>query len=653
MERQCWCRPISQRRLRLSLISLDTSKSYDNAEDDQWWSNSARMQINSNFIRKNSYGTSNEPQIGDVEFQEFDPDAIQIMEDIEFEQLPEAVNKEILKNSQKIFFEDEEEEISRKNLDQVHERRDKILRNNQEIIFEKDDKNMLMQNISNENLVIEKEDENSINDQEVVFDVKEEILKNLITPNKRRQEILRSNQLINFEGEKRDCLETNLIKSDTEGREIIEKNQEIICKERKEGSSEKNIGLKAEGKGTIALKKDERDLLTRKLEKNIIGLKMKNAEIHKEKDLFTDFPLIKVKEESKDIESVLQEARKKYKTQSKEIVKKNCVCEICLEKNSDVKDKICHVTPVNQDVKSMKRYFFLNENQRFPRKTRSCSNDIFVENDGRSFKIIEENVANQPIIQINQDQENLKKRIFSNEKQKCSRKFNKRKIDNSLIINEVKFSDSDPGEDAVSKKRIIRRKNCEDSIEERLRIDDSFPDKEQKSLKEFNKNLIHDLCTTNDRKLFTKSAENVINDVENIRILEEGRKSLKGSKKYRMMTFDPSKSNLSSCQLLDDHDTFEKWRNDDHPAKQNDNIRIENEKITKGSSSDYSAQITSQHKLRPNDFLPPVSPISLESGFYDENLSLSNLKYDKKGTHLIPRKRLEDIEDAKRNSSSS
>lgn len=44
----------------------------------------------------------------------FDPDAIQVMQDIEFEQLPEAVNREIVKNSEEIVFE-EEEEISPRN----------------------------------------------------------------------------------------------------------------------------------------------------------------------------------------------------------------------------------------------------------------------------------------------------------------------------------------------------------------------------------------------------------------------------------------------------------------------------------------------------------------------------------------------------------
>lgn len=41
---------------------------------------------------------------------DFDPDAIQLMEDVELQQLPEAVNREIVKNSQDIVYEEEDVE---------------------------------------------------------------------------------------------------------------------------------------------------------------------------------------------------------------------------------------------------------------------------------------------------------------------------------------------------------------------------------------------------------------------------------------------------------------------------------------------------------------------------------------------------------------
>ncbi|XP_020300461.1 uncharacterized protein LOC109864053 isoform X2 [Pseudomyrmex gracilis] len=89
--RQCWCNchaSINQRCLRTPLSPLTCSNcTCSNCTSHEFPSENMEQSRVFNF----------------------DPDAIQVMQDTEFEQLPEAVNREIVKNSEEIVFEDEEE----------------------------------------------------------------------------------------------------------------------------------------------------------------------------------------------------------------------------------------------------------------------------------------------------------------------------------------------------------------------------------------------------------------------------------------------------------------------------------------------------------------------------------------------------------------
>jgi len=66
----------------------------------------------------------------------FDFYAIQVMKNEKLQQLPEAVNKKIVKNSHEIVFEEEDKNFREKS-DYI-KRRSKLLSYNQKIFFEKD-----------------------------------------------------------------------------------------------------------------------------------------------------------------------------------------------------------------------------------------------------------------------------------------------------------------------------------------------------------------------------------------------------------------------------------------------------------------------------------------------------------------------------------
>jgi len=95
MAKQRWCdyQPTNQEQ---SVALLDSPRSHNSAENEYHWHSTCKC---SNCIwRGPQIGNINQPLIFD-----FDPDAIQVMEDVEFEKLPEAVNREIRKNSEEII----------------------------------------------------------------------------------------------------------------------------------------------------------------------------------------------------------------------------------------------------------------------------------------------------------------------------------------------------------------------------------------------------------------------------------------------------------------------------------------------------------------------------------------------------------------------
>lgn len=129
----------------MSLAPLDTPN--DSAENEQRWRNSGRIQPSSNYI---SHG----PQIESIDpskLFDFDPDAIQVMDDLEFEHLPEAVNREILKNSREIIFEDEE--FSRRVPTKLYEENSQTLRTSREIILEEEEENVSMRRPLERNII--------------------------------------------------------------------------------------------------------------------------------------------------------------------------------------------------------------------------------------------------------------------------------------------------------------------------------------------------------------------------------------------------------------------------------------------------------------------------------------------------------------------
>ncbi|XP_011138850.1 uncharacterized protein LOC105182829 isoform X2 [Harpegnathos saltator] len=151
LERLCCCQPTIQinRRLKASLAPLDTPKSHEDSAEDEQSSRNAKVQPSSNY---NSPG----PQIANIESPrvfDFDPNAIQVMDDVEFEHLPEAVNREILKNSREIIFENEEDGVSRRAPIKLYQEKNKTPRSSREIIHEEERRNVPMQRSLGRNIM--------------------------------------------------------------------------------------------------------------------------------------------------------------------------------------------------------------------------------------------------------------------------------------------------------------------------------------------------------------------------------------------------------------------------------------------------------------------------------------------------------------------
>ncbi|XP_011341257.1 uncharacterized protein LOC105281618 isoform X2 [Ooceraea biroi] len=135
IERQCACnyRRINQCCLRLPLTPLDSSNSHNSVENEYRWRNGCTF--------PNCISSANQLEnIEQSEMFDFDPDAIQVMEDVELQQLPEAVNREIVKNSQEIVYEEEEEEgLLERKLVRLDEENSNAVKNTYPKFYERED----------------------------------------------------------------------------------------------------------------------------------------------------------------------------------------------------------------------------------------------------------------------------------------------------------------------------------------------------------------------------------------------------------------------------------------------------------------------------------------------------------------------------------
>lgn len=215
----------------LPLTPLDCLNSYTNnkVENDYPWRYTCKY---SNCAIHNSQ----REVIDQAKVFDFNPDAIQIIEDVELQQLPEPVNREIMKNSHEIIFEEKEENLE-KNLIKFHGGKNK--NHIQEIISE-EEKEVLMQRAVKKNIINREKEKILTNSQEIIFEEEEEDIPMqtaLIKLNKNAGKILERNlslKKIDFEEKKEEFLEKNMIGGGMNKEKIgrLKNNQEINSKER-------------------------------------------------------------------------------------------------------------------------------------------------------------------------------------------------------------------------------------------------------------------------------------------------------------------------------------------------------------------------------------------------------------------------------------
>ncbi|KAL0123022.1 hypothetical protein PUN28_007569 [Cardiocondyla obscurior] len=230
MRRECAhsCHPINHQSLQMLLTPVDCAKSHISTEDECYWQNNCKCP-NCIFY---------EPQVRSADqSKDFDFNAIQVMENEELQQLPEAVNMEIVKNSEEIVFE-EEDEVSERNVIKLNGMKNKVLNCNQEIFFEVKERNIL-QRTTGKN-AINKENK-TINQKSLEGEEKDTSAQALISPNK--DTILKNKQSL-FKAEKRNMSEQYIIRLKKEmtdkvkNTELTKKNCEMCLKREEEPHNE-------------------------------------------------------------------------------------------------------------------------------------------------------------------------------------------------------------------------------------------------------------------------------------------------------------------------------------------------------------------------------------------------------------------------------
>lgn len=406
MGRQRWrdYQPTNQEQL---FALLDSPRSHNSVESEYHWRSTCKCP---NCIWRG-------PQTGNIGQSiafDFDPDAIQVIEDVELEKLPEAVNREIMKNSEQIIFENGGENLVKLYSDQSKmQEQDSLI---QRALFNKEEMTILK---TSQEIISEEGKRNSLD--------------GIIRLNKKITEILNSNQDVP-ENEKEDFVERMMIKSNAKNAGVLT-NQETVFQE-------KEI---SEGKSDI----------------------LKNSRHIEEEKLAS----VKVKEGSKDIRHQVRQSQhefeKKYQIKSNEFAKRDN--EACLEKwrnkryqliteqkssrkyNRSLSDNsstiLSHRTDrtafSNFGKNRINRLILPNPGQNNPKKNVSLNEKEFnkssidnpsAENDQKSFRIFGRN-TNQLIVP-NQDQR--KREFLLREKQKCLKDFNRSLSDNSVTIDDAR-----------------------------------------------------------------------------------------------------------------------------------------------------------------------------------------------------------------------
>lgn len=489
----------------------------------------------------------------------FDFDAIQVMEYEELQHLPEAVNREIVKNSEEIFFE-EEEEVSERNLIKLNDIKNKFLSYNQEIFLEEKEEEVLRQKAVEKDRINKENKED--NGESIEGDKEDVSMQVLIKMNKNKDKILKDNQKVSFKKKKKDFSEKYMLRLKEETTDILKNSHEVMYGDKKDDFLKRNITWVNE-KDADNMKncqevifKQEEGVLEKKFAKLDEGNDdiMKNHRIHEKEQL----AFIKVKENPKDIRHLIKQTlykpKEEYKTRSNEFAKKDY--EVCLEKRQRLHNKKLIIL-LNRDQKNIEK----NTENIFTGKKRKCqkrfdrslSEDLLTTSDKRSFKESLRNRNNKLILSINQDNKNSENDPFSSEKHSSSKKPHR-----------------------------------------------SFADY---------------FVKTDDRR----SKENTIG---NIRISKKDQKSLQQISKYSAASLD----HLNSDSVFDQQLNFNslRWENDDshYQMKQHDNIRIENERTQRKSSSHRPVKIAIQDRLYSNGICSMDSPIydlSPESGFCEQS----------------------------------
>lgn len=472
MRRGCECNCHPANRLQLSLTPFECVNRCNSTENEYYWQNICQC---SNCV---SYEppTTDPPIINQSKM--FDFDAIQVMEHEELQQLPEAVNREIMKNSQEIVF-DEEEKVSERNLIKLNDIKNKFLNYNQEIFLEEKEKDVLIQKVVEKDTINK---ENKRDDQEGIEGEKEggSMQTTLIRLNKDK-----NSQKVSFKKENKDFSEKYMIRL-KEKTDILKNSEEVTYDNTKNSCLKRNTICK---KDIDNLKncqevtyKQKEGILDRKLVK-LEGNDdiMKNHRIY-EKERLT---FVKVKENPKDIRHLIRHTlykpKEENKTKSNEFAKKDY--EICSEKRRKLHNKKCQlIMLIDRDQKNIEKNpenIFMGKERRSQQKfDRSLSEDLLIS-DKRSFKESLRNRNNKLIQSINQDNKNSESDPFLIEEGTSSKKYH-RSFSDYFITDDRKSK-----ENAISNMKNVR-----------------ILEKDKKSLQQISKYSVASLDHLNSNSIF-------------------------------------------------------------------------------------------------------------------------------------------------------
>ncbi|KAL6446648.1 hypothetical protein ACFW04_001256 [Cataglyphis niger] len=175
----CNCHLTNQQHL-FSLKPLDCLNSYNRVENRYPWRYTCKY---SNCILHNSQSEGiDQPKVFD-----FDPNAIQIIENEELQQMPETINR--LKKKQ-VF--EQKKDLKKKNIIRLNKEKVRLLKNNQEIISKKREKNFL------ESTLIEINDKNTdiLKNSQKIKETERVSEKKLIRSSEKKDDILENTHQI-------------------------------------------------------------------------------------------------------------------------------------------------------------------------------------------------------------------------------------------------------------------------------------------------------------------------------------------------------------------------------------------------------------------------------------------------------------------------